>query len=342
MFKMSDIPIKNIYYMALYAWDRIKNISTILAKDIEDFESFNDVIVELFLTEVSKTINRGVVKEYINLAEQSKFVKGKINITESLKLIEPNIICHFDEYSENIILNQIIKAVLLRLAKSTEINSKHKKKSKELLPYFANIEEVSLDNKVFDNIIYNRLNMEYKYLLNLGFIIYKSTIPTEEIGKYKFIDIMDNQEQMNLIFEEFLRNFYKIHSHYKVHRRYYYWKLKPINDSNRKLLPRMETDIELTKDNNKIIIDAKYYKNAFASRYEGKKLISNNIYQMKTYLMQNLNQYETLRGIIVYPSNGYEINERFYNEKGYFLEFMTINLAMEWKDIKTSLLEIIS
>ena len=159
---------------------------------------------------------------------------------------------------------------------------------------------------------------------------------TIEWLKDKYID-----KPIEEIFEEFLRNFYKIHSYYKVHRRYYYWKLKPVNVSNKKLLPRMETDIELTKDNNKIIIDAKYYKNAFVSRYEGKKLVSNNIYQMKTYLIQNLNQYETLRGIIVYPSNGYEINEKFYNRKGYFLEFMTINLAKEWEYIKTRLLEII-
>lgn len=76
----------------------MKDISTILENDIESFENFNDVIVGLFLIKVSKIINRGLAKEYINVANQSKFVKGKTNITESLKLIKPNIICHFDEY----------------------------------------------------------------------------------------------------------------------------------------------------------------------------------------------------------------------------------------------------
>lgn len=338
---MSNIAIKNIYYIVLYAWDKVKDISNKDEKNIEELENINDVIIELFLIEVSELVRRGISKDYINTVDQSKFIKGKINIPESIKLIGTNFVCHFDEYSDDINLNQIIKTILIRIVKLKKTKENHQKKSRELLLYFSNVKEIQLDNMKFNNIIYNKLNKKYRYIIDLGILIYNNSIPTEKYGNYEFIDIMKNEEEMSIIFEEFLRKFYKLHSNYKVNRRYYNWNLKPIENSNINLLPRMETDIELSLDNRKIIIDAKYYKNAFSSRYEGRKLISNNIYQMNAYLMQNLDEYKNLKGILIYPSNGYEIDESFYSDKGYYLEFKTINLNMEWKYIKKRLLEII-
>src|SRR5699024_10123359 len=293
---MTDIPIRNIYYMVLYAWDKVENLSNKAEKEIEELESLNDVIIDLFLIEVSQIVRKGISKDYINVIDQSKFIKGKIDITESLRFTGANFVCHFDEYTDNINLNQIIKTILIRMINFVEIKEEYKKKARTLLLYFANVEEIPLNNINLNNILYNRLNKEYEYILDLGMLIYINSIPTERHGNYQFIDIMNDEEQMSSIFEGFLRTFYRIHSDYRVHRRYYNWDLEPINNSNKKLLPRMETDIELTTQNRKIIIDAKYYKNAFTSRYEGRKLISTNIYQMNAYLGQNLNKFESLRG----------------------------------------------
>ncbi len=338
---MNEIPIKNIYYMVLYAWNRVKDLSGISEKNIEGLRDFNDVITELFLSEVMQLLRKGISREYINIVDRSEFIKGKIDIASSMKLIQPNIVCHFDEYSEDIILNRVIKTILIRIVSTLGIKDDHRKQARKLLLHFANIRQIYLDENLYKSLVFNRFNKDYEYAIDMGMLIYKNSIPNERDGDYKFINIIDDQEQISSIFEEFLRRFYEIHSGYNVHRRYYNWKWESIDKSNINLLPRMETDIELTTADIKIIIDAKYYKNAFSSKYEGKKLISNNIYQMKAYLSQNLDKYNILRGIIIYPSNGYEINEKFYSNKGYTMEFRTINLNTEWKQIESRLLEII-
>lgn len=338
---MNKIPIKNIYYMVLYAWNKIKNISNITEKGIEGLRDFNDVIVELFLSEISLIIKKGIGREYINIEAQAKFIKGKIDIARSIKLIQPNQICSFDEYSDDITLNQVIKTILIRIVKTSGIKDEHKKRARVILLQFTNVRCISLDDRTFKNITYNRLNKDYQYAIDMGMLIYKNSIPTEEEGSYKFIEIMKDEEQISSIFEEFLRSFYEIHSNYNVNRRHYNFNWDAVDNSDLMILPRMETDIELTLGNTKIIIDAKYYKNAFSSQYEGKKLISSNIYQMKSYMIQNLEKYDTLRGLIIYPSNGYEINEKFYSKMGYSMEFRTIDLNMEWRQIESRLKECI-
>lgn len=338
---MNEIPIRNIYYMVLYALSKVKDLSNISEKNIEELEDFKDVIIELFLSEVSIIVNRGLYKEYINKVDQTVFIKGKVDISSTLKALEPNTVCHFDEYSENVMLNQILKEIISRIIKITDISNVHQKKARRLLISFNNVDRIILENKHFNKIGFNRINHKYEHIIDLGKLIYNNSIPTENAGEYRFMDIMEDEEQFSSIFEEFLRNFYKIHTNYLVKSRYYYFDWAPVEKSNLNLLPRMETDIELVYSNKKIIIDAKYYKYAFSNRSEAPKFLSNNIYQMKTYLMQNLNNYETLRGIIIYPSNGYEFNEKFDSDRGYTMEFMTVDLNMEWEDIKARLLRVL-
>ncbi len=341
MYKSNIIPVGNIYYMVLYAWDRVKDISNIANKDLEEIKDINHVLIDLFLNDVQELLRSGIYKDYTNVTEESKFIKGKIQIKETIKIIQPKIVCSFDEYSEDILHNRIIKSILLRISRFAMIKKEDKKRTRNLLSYFSNVSNMELGSLDISPLAYNRFNKDYEKIIDLGVFIYKNSIPTESKGQYKFIDIMEDEEEMSLIFEEFLRNFYKIHSSYKVDRRYYYFDWEAVDSSDIGLLPRMETDIELTDSKHKIIIDAKYYKSAFSSRYEARKLIGDNIYQMKTYLIQNLKESEKLRGILLYPSNGYSIDERFSSGLGFTMEFRTIDLSMKWEDIKSKLLNIV-
>src|SRR5690554_4016136 len=120
---MNEIPIKNIYYMVLYAWDKIDNKDLLNDKSIEKLQSSNEVIIELFLNEVSRLSKQGLYGEYNENTHNTKYIKGKIQIQDSIRLVKPNLICQYDEFSQNNILNQIIKTVLLRLSKFKDINS---------------------------------------------------------------------------------------------------------------------------------------------------------------------------------------------------------------------------
>ncbi len=150
---------------------------------------------------------------------------------------------------------------------------------------------------------------------------------------------------MNQLYEKFLYNFYKINldsNEFKVKPGSKFdWELIKLHEE-KTLLPQMMTDIEIRSNNNSlIVVDAKYYKNAFSDRYGVEKYQSTNMYQMNAYLDYYLGKYQLLRGILLYPSNGYEFHHKYEKLNSYKIEFATVDLNKEWKEIEENLFSII-
>lgn len=343
MENMNDIPIKNIYYIILYAWNKVKSHKLYLEEiGLEDVKDINNIMMKLFLEEVGKISKRGLYGKYVEDNYETKFIRGKVDIKESLYLIKPKINCRFDEFSKNNIFNQILKAVLIRISFLKGIDEKDKKTAMRLLLGFDEVENISLSQDLFKSIRYNRLNKDYLFSMDLARLIYENSIPLENDKNYVFLNINRDEETMSSIFENFLFNFYRLHTNYKVSKKRYYWKWTALEESDYSLVPTMKTDVELKSDAEHIIIDAKYYKNAFNNYYETKKFKPNHIYQITSYLERNLNSKEKLRGILIYPSNGYDFYEKFVSNRGYNIEFKTINLNRAWDKIELDLMSIIN
>ena len=59
-----NIPIRNIYYIVLYAFDQVKNKLNKSDKDLDEINNFNDVITMLFVEEVSGLVKKGLFRKY--------------------------------------------------------------------------------------------------------------------------------------------------------------------------------------------------------------------------------------------------------------------------------------
>jgi len=93
--------------------------------------------------------------------------KGKIDINATIKkntLVNKKVAVVYEEFSENVVLNQIIKATLIYLSRSNKINQIIRRLFHELLPYFTEVSDVELDLKLWKNVRYNRQNMRMKCL----------------------------------------------------------------------------------------------------------------------------------------------------------------------------------
>lgn len=335
-----NIPIKNIYYLILYAFDKVKNKDIIKDKDFENTSTVSDVIITLFLEEVSRIIKSGLFRNYSDVKEQSMFIRGKIDLIESLRSNTVSKVVVHDEFSPDNSLNKILKYTMNKIIMSNT-EKRIRNKAKRLYYYFNEVPFVQYSNDLYKQVLLNKMNNNYDFALKLSVFINRKIIPSDQTGNMKFLDILEDYETMSSIYEHFLRNFYRIHTNYKITAHEYKWFLKPLEDSDIKLLPNMRTDIEvIIDDKTKIIIDAKFYKNAFSNRYDNEKLLSNNMYQMNAYLMHNLD-YQDLRGILLYPSVNYNIKQKYKSDLGFNLEFRTIDLSKDWIDIHTNLLNII-
>lgn len=148
---------------------------------------------------------------------------------------------------------------------------------------------------------------------------------------------LDNSAELHKLFENFVRNFYK--KHYSMlypGSRKFNWNSE--NESG--LLPEMKTDINLDGATKCLIIDTKFYQNIFGSYYDTKKLLSNHIYQIYSYL-SNVQDNKTTLGMVLYAQTEHEdkldTRERIGN---FTIYFKSIDLNTPFKSIQKSLHEI--
>ena len=185
-------------------------------------------------------------------------------------------------------------------------------------------------------------------------------LPNESlVGKWDFMDLMDDERAMNRIFEKFLMNFYKQECREEypdVGRSHIRFQLTPFGitfakstDEAYRLLPVMETDVTLynPRTKKKIILDAKYYKETLVSRYvEGGKIRREHLSQILTYVMNQENDAaphtKDTKGILVYPTIDTELDVSYvYKNTNHVIRISTVNLNQEWQMIEHRLKEII-
>jgi len=336
---MRNIPIKNIYYIVLYAWNQVKHKSTFSDRGIEEIDSINDVLLDIFLSEIERLTKKGLRKEYVTDTHHSRFIKGKIDISETIRQTNQMIVSEYDEFELNHPLNQMLKAYLQKLY---YVDTPQKKRIRRLLIPFESVASVEVTPALLKGIHYNRLTAEYRFPMEIGGLLYNYAIPKESGADLVFHEILEDEEVMSHLFESFILNYYRIHFPYSVKRRQHYWDLTPVSNSNFSLIPTMNTDVEIETPTGNIIIDAKYYRSAFTRYFNKERFRASHMYQMTAYMQKRTSTEKQTCGILMYPSNGYEFYEQYRDSDGNILSFKTVNLAKDWQHIETDLAEIFS
>lgn len=350
------VPIKNILYMFSYIWDKAEVIDFALKDNNDDFDSPN-ILAKLFLENIKDILKIGLYREYKSHTEELRGIKGKINFKESLNQLSfenAKAVCEYDNFDENNIINQIIKTTAYRLYKSNGVQEEYRKELNNILLYFNNVQIIDITDKSFD-INFNRNNYYTYFTIMICKLIKDCTMLSEDNGKYKFVNILDDDKKMQVIFELFIYKFYEIElkAEYKVYsQQRLNWN---VENGQQDILPSMRMDTVLYgRYNNKtIIIDTKYYpdylKKSFYSEEDKKTMISGNLYQMNAY-MNNINTNNELVGMLLYPMpyNENEISEKYNIDvvsngivKKAILQIQTINLNDDWRKIKEELLKIV-
>ncbi|MGE7929229.1 5-methylcytosine restriction system specificity protein McrC [Lysinibacillus xylanilyticus] len=338
-----NIPIQNIYYMLSYCAGILPEKERVHIDGQEETDLL-ELFAQALIRRLKPFVKRGFYKEYIQEQSSLVAIKGKILFKESIAeqaMIKARLVCQYDEFSENILHNQILKTTIYRLLKYSGLKSDTLAVLKRLYPFFQPVRVISLEQKHFDDIKLHKNNSHYKMLLSICYILFQNLLVNEEEGTITFVDY-NREKRMNDVFEEFIRKFYilKLKRQYSVGRENLKWQKLHVIEGDYSLIPKMQTDITLNNEITKIIIDTKYYKHAIADNHKGdKKIIAANLYQMFSYL-SNAKQKERMVGILLYPQTDKAITQLF-EMQGYLFKVVTVNLNEHWAKIEERLLEII-
>lgn len=343
-----SIPIANIYYLLSYAWNKLDEKDRIKVST-DGITNTKDLLAKILINGTNVLLKRGLDKSYIHHIEDVSAIKGKIQISDTLKgnlLAKQRTVCGFDEYSSDTLLNQILVSSIHNLLKTEGLNKDFKANLVNLKRHFYGVSIIKLNKKHFRQTRIHRNNKFYGFLMNVCELIYDSLLPSENSGHYKFSDFSRDEHKMNQLFEAFIRNFYKIEQSKfnTVKAENINWQLEPLDADSEGFVPLMKTDITLIGNESKIIIDAKYYRETISTHYGAKKIKSNNLYQLFSYLLNQEDgsmRNRLAKGILLYPTvqEEYDLN---YQYKDHHIQIKTLNLNDDWNNIAKRLHAIIA
>lgn len=340
------IPIQNIYFLLCYAWNHLQEKKFAQVRS-EDCHKIWDLMAKVLASSSIQLFKRGLHRSYVLRRELRVRPKGKILVAEDVRSPNLGMIakhCEFDELDSNILPNQIIRSTIENLLRNGKLRKEIYGQLKKAHSNWKQIDKVALNSGMFRRVTIHRNMRHYRFALNICELIYQQSVPNREEGGIQFRDFLRDETRMGMLFEQFVRNFLKQEQQdYQVSAPKVDWDLNEDQSTKAglKLLPNMQTDIVLQNSHERVIIDCKFYKNAFQKHHDTRKFISGNLYQLFTYIKNQARKpcWENVRGMLLYPTVDYTIDE-YITIQGHQIRVATIDLNQEWSNISKDLLNL--
>ena len=306
-----NIELQNTKKVFLKMLSKLKNspflnISSAHLKTSSSFPLL-EVFIENYIEEIKKIIRSGLKSQYVNRQENLNFMKGKVVNSLNFKYNHSNkarFYCAFDEFSENMVYNQLIKSTLLKL---NRVSKSHYNRTNiiQILHHFESVSE-STDHrselrKVGEN---NRLFLNYKQAISWSEVFLMNKSFTNFSGNSRNIAILFPMER---IFEDYIgylmKNYADGHEIKTQDKSYY---LVSNHKNNEKF--GLKPDIVATNESNQeqIIFDTKWKLIDETKGNKNYNISQADMYQLYAYGKK----YDLKNGfptepklVLLYPSN---------------------------------------
>jgi 5-methylcytosine-specific restriction enzyme subunit McrC len=340
------VPAQNLYRLLCYAWDWVEGMSLTDVGGV-DSDKVEDLLASALLIGTRTLLRRGLDRSYVRYEEELAAPRGKLDISTTLRrALDRNgrAACTFDELDPDVLHNRILRSTMLRLSRTSGVDRYLVAELRRTADRMAGVREVELHASTFRSVQLHRNNAHYRFLLNVCELVTKHLVPIAHGSGYRFIDFRASSQVMGLVFEAFLRGFFRREqSHFAVRGESVEWAVGATSAGAERFLPAMRTDICLTSAASKVVIDAKLYEHPFATgRGGGRTLRSAHVYQLLAYLRNldlNGQQRPADVGMLLYGTSGerfdlrYDLAEKDIRVRG-------LDLAQPWPLVRADLLEI--
>jgi len=340
-----SIPIHNLYYLLVYAWD-VLDESSIADVGTESIDVPQELFGRILCNGIDHLLKRGLDRDYSTETSEIPGVRGRIEISSTIKansMSKGRLVCTYDELTHDVLHNQILKATLRSLVHTIQIDKEFRQDIRGLLRKFEHVSDIELANDTFRRVQLHSNNRFYRILLQVCRLLHKHLIPDQSQSGFQFVEF--TEEQLQTVFESFIRNFYRREqSIYKVKREKFAWHNVETDSASLPFLPKMETDASLKSDSNKIIIEVKYYKSPLTRHQRGGKQVvrSAHLYQLFSYIKNRYQESDVpVEGLLLYAKNKEDI-DLDYTISGHRLRVATVDLMEPAEDIRDRLLQLVS
>lgn len=336
----AKIPIRNVFHLLTYAWDR--PLADKLA-GVTPLESWDlpDLVAGVLARATQYVLKGGLDRNYRPQREALSTLRGKVLFGESLKSMlfqRAAAFCEFDEFTSDVVQNQIVKATIAGLIRSGLVKDQANYYNLvRLAARLKPISDINLCADHFRQVQFHQNNSHYRFLISVCRLAYQLKLIGE--GGSSPFQGFERDKAMWRLFQKFIFNYFKFRqSDFHVHSPELSWTLEWADQHSQDVLPIMRTDVVLTSPKRIIVVDAKYYGDTFSLHHDRPRIHSGHLYQIFGYLKSTrvASPQQAVEGLVIYPTVMDQLNAE-YRIQGHRIQFRTLNLAQDWKDVEASL-----
>jgi len=262
-------------------------------------ETLLELLIRVFCDKLTETLRRGMPRRYLAHEEDLPALRGTLNVPRQFTRHAVNparLACRFDELSEDIALNRIMKATVRHLSNMSG-RAANLQRLRELSFIYADVTDVPPPALGWEEVVINRTNRAWRELLGMARLFLRNRYQMTSTGAEHGTALLF---EMSALFEEFIGGMISralVGTDYRVRlqggRRYCLSSL----DDERELF-QTKPDILIRRDNKIVhLIDTKWKRISprFDDREQG--VSQADVYQMMAYARL----YETPRLTLLYP-----------------------------------------
>ena len=137
--------------------------------DFRQQDSLVEAIIPGFVAQVRRAFRRGVLQGYRTCEDALLTVRGRVRFDDQISDrfgICPPVEVRYDEFTEDIVENRLLKAALARLSRLRIRSDDARRALRAFDGVLSTVETVEFDPRRLPEIHYTRLNEHYRPALN--------------------------------------------------------------------------------------------------------------------------------------------------------------------------------
>lgn len=351
---MVSIPVRNIWWLMLYASDLGKeaNLSKLASEDLP--EEIPDLVAEILAKAVEQRQRRQLSTGFLRMEAVLSRVRGRIDhLTTSRQqlLARGQVACRFEELSIDTPRNRYVRAALdkvSRLVRKPELAQRCRRLAHGFL--LLGVVGEPPTRQQISNERFGRHDQADQPMLAAARLAMDLALPAEEAGANALIDPQRCEHWLRRLYEKAIGGFYRLHlgeAQWLVHTGMTLrWPIEEATSAAEQVFPSMRTDIVIDRRDRpqRLVIDTKFTGVLGRGWYRDQTLKSGYIYQLYAYLrsqVDNGNPWSAnASGLLLHPAINGGFNESVVIQ-GHMMQFATVNLASSHAEIKKRLLSLV-
>lgn len=166
-------------------------------------ETLLEILIRIFCDKLTDAVRRGMPRRYLQHRHDLAALRGALDLPRQFTHHAANparLACRFDDLSEDIALNSIMKAVVAHLSGLSR-NATNIQRLRELAFVYADITEVPARALSWEDVVIDRTNRAWQELFSMARLFLRNRYQTTSSGSGQGTSLLF---EMNTLFEEYV------------------------------------------------------------------------------------------------------------------------------------------